>query len=176
MATYIKSGNGSKSSSGPYRQTTADSGIDPEDIQFLIVHCSATSPSEEANHETIERYHTTARGWPTIGYHYVINRDGNIVNTLPEDQRGIHVAGFNSVSLGICLVGGINEDGVPEANFTSLQFESLEILLRELKGRYPRSEVKGHRDFNAISATPKACPAFNIHVWMDTGDIVEEII
>lgn len=126
---------------------------------FIVIHCSATSPSMDIGKQEIERWHRS-RGWLTIGYHYVIRRDGTIETGRPGDVIGAHVSGHNSNSIGICIVGGVSEKDkrTPENNFTQEQFNSLIKLVKKLKVKYDVAKVCGHRDFNKN----KACPCFEV--------------
>lgn len=146
---------------------------------WLVVHCSATRAAQDIGATDIRRWHL-GRGWADIGYHYVIRRDGGIETGRPEDSAGAHVKGFNSTSVGICLVGGLNTDGKPENNFTPAQFSSLAKLLGQLKRRYPKAHVRGHRDFSPDlnkdgTITPnefmKVCPCFDVQAWFATNPL-----
>lgn len=95
-----------------------------------------------------------------IGYHYVIKRNGEVEIGRELKQVGAHVQGHNHESLGVCLVGGIDADGEPEANFTEEQYNALSTLLYQLKTIYPEAEIKGHRNF-----ANKACPSFDVEEW-----------
>jgi N-acetylmuramoyl-L-alanine amidase len=61
-------------------------------------------------------------GWSSIGYHRVVTNgyplwndwnsktyriewDGKVADSLPEEQAGIHAAGYNNNSLSICYIG-----------------------------------------------------------------------
>jgi len=152
--------------------------LDPDDIRYLVVHCSATPVAPNHNKESIERYHVGVRGWSRIGYHYIIEYDGSISVGSPENVRGIHVGadGVNYVSLGICLIGGIDSEGRAAANFRSVQLAALSTLLDELEGRYPTAELMGHRDFNGSYSNPaerKDCPSMNVQRWRTTGVAAE---
>ena len=72
------------------------------DIQFIVIHCSDTDENDKA--EDIHKLHLKF-GWDGIGYHKIIEKNGNIENGRPEFWRGAHVYGFNEKSLGICLIG-----------------------------------------------------------------------
>jgi N-acetylmuramoyl-L-alanine amidase len=103
------------------------------------------------------------RGWADIGYHYVIRRDGTVEKGRAEAKVGAHVAGHNKDSIGICLVGGIDERTLsPEDNYTPEQWEALENLLHKLVQKYPDANVIGHRDFPGVA---KACPCFDAEPW-----------
>lgn len=121
-----------------------------------MVHCSATRPSIKCDVEAITRWHK-ARGFRTIGYHYVVYRDGSVHKGRPEAEAGAHVSGLNSRSIGVCYVGGLNEKtGKPEDNRTPEQKSALIELLTALKKKYPKATIHGHSEYAA-----KACPCFD---------------
>lgn len=128
-------------------------------INKIFVHCSATKPTQNIGVDEIRKMHTD-RGWSDIGYHYVIKRDDTIQVGRPVEKKGAHAKGHNSDSIGICLVGGIDKDGKPDANFTIGQYLSLIQLLTRLKIEYELTDedIYGHRDVSS-----KACPCFDIH-------------
>lgn len=130
-------------------------------IQWLTVHCSATSPEQHIGAKEIDLMHKQ-RGFARIGYHYVITRSGEVQKGRSEEDVGAHVAGHNTGNLGICLVGGVDKEGRPENNFTDEQFVELAILLLELLKKYPKAEILGHRDWQGVR---KACPCFDVKKW-----------
>ncbi len=141
--------------------------------EMIVVHVTATPPSADIGAEEVDRMHR-ARGWSGIGYHFVIRRDGRIEKGREEAAIGAHVAGFNSHSLGVAMVGGVDASGKPEHNATPAQMEALEGLLRELVGRYPDARICGHRDLSPDRdhdglVEPwehlKACPCFDAIPW-----------
>lgn len=129
---------------------------------WIVIHCSATRAIQNIGAKEIRQWHKD-KGWSDIGYHYVIRRDGTVDNGKGREDVGAHVAGHNSDSLGICLVGGLsNKTWQPENNFTKAQFTALEILLGMLLVRYPNAKILGHRDFPKVA---KACPCFDARPW-----------
>ena len=132
-------------------------------IEWLVVHCSATMAKMDIGVHEIDRWHKD-RGWAGIGYHYVIRRNGKIEKGRTEDKVGAHVKGYNSDSIGVCVVGGIDEQGHSEANYTPAQYHSLRQLLTDLKSRYPVAKLRGHRDFPNVH---KSCPCFDVRAWWD---------
>lgn len=100
----------------------------------------------------------------SIGYHYVIRRDGTVEDGRPVDQVGAHAKGHNSKSIGICLVGGINKDGKAEANYTPVQWEALLNLVVKLAKSYhiSREHIIGH---NQVAS--KDCPCFSVPQWVE---------
>jgi len=131
--------------------------------KYLVIHCSATRPMLDIGVKEIRQWHKN-QGWLDIGYHFVIRRDGRIERGRPENVVGSHVAGFNATSIGICLVGGVDQKDYTKAqnNFTKEQFASLKDLLGKLVEKYPGAKVLGHRDFPNVA---KACPSFDAKAW-----------
>jgi N-acetyl-anhydromuramyl-L-alanine amidase AmpD len=120
----------------------------------------------------IDRWHRQ-RGWLGIGYHFVIRRNGSVEKGRDIDAIGAHARGYNKNSIGICLVGGVDEDGDPDDNFTYDQYRSLEVLCEKLIQKYPKAKIIGH---NAVNPH-KACPCFDWEAWLETLDFypVEEV-
>lgn len=131
-------------------------------IERIFVHCSAGSQSNTA--KDIVDYHTRpksrgGRGWVNPGYHYIVEADGKIVNTHPEEKVSNGVQGYNATAINVCYVGGVDtsKPGLPPVdNRTAAQKASLLSLLRMLKKKYPEAKIHSHRDFAA-----KACPSFD---------------
>lgn len=133
---------------------------------YIVVHCSAKLPDYDYDADIgaaeIDNFHKSI-GWSGIGYHYVIRRDGSLEMGRAEDAKGAHVKGYNDCSIGICLIGGVDANNDPEANFTDEQYDSLFKLLQDLESRYSEAYVLGHRDFPGVQ---KACPSFDVRGWL----------
>jgi N-acetylmuramoyl-L-alanine amidase len=128
---------------------------------YIVVHCSDTYERMDIGAKVIKKWHTEENGWADIGYHVVIRRDGTRELGRAMDQVGAHVKGFNSCSVGVCLVGGKGDDGKACNNFTKSQFDALWETIQILKMHYPKAEVVGHRDLNV----GKECPSFDAKRW-----------
>lgn len=125
-------------------------------IKYLAVHCTATAQS--ATVENIKNYWREHLGWQMPGYHFIILPNGEAVSLLPIDQVSNGVKGFNSVTINIAYVGGVDAKGNPKDNRTPLQKATLLKLLKELKNKFPTAIIQGHRDFPNVK---KACPSFD---------------
>lgn len=129
---------------------------------YIVVHCSATKPNMDIGAKEIRKWHTDPKpkgnGWNDIGYNDVIRRDGTVEKGRGEMAIGAHVAGYNAVSYGVCMVGGIDKVGRPENNFTDAQWKTLRRILKEKKAKWPNAKIVGHRDLNP----GKACPSFDV--------------
>lgn len=129
-------------------------------INKIIVHCSATPEGKDYTVDDIRRWHKQ-QGWSDIGYHYVVYRNGDIVNGRDVDIQGAHCAdnGGNINSIGICYIGGCARDGkTPKDTRTDAQKLALLNLLLDLKKLYPHAVILGHRDLDEHG---KLCPSFD---------------
>lgn len=129
-------------------------------IRFIIIHCSATRPSQDIGVKEIDRWHRS-QGWACCGYHFVIRKDGTVEQGRAVTQAGAHCSGHNYHSLGICYVGGLDVDGHPADTRTVAQEAALQSLVRMLHRKYPNAKVVGHNDLNPS----KACPCFDVVEW-----------
>ena len=127
---------------------------------YIVVHCAATKPSMDIGADTIRDWHVNVNGWRDIGYHLVIKRNGDVEKGRDINDSGAHAAGYNSKSIGLCLVGGMAEDNSAEDNFTAQQWTSLLATVKELEVDFPNAKVIGH---NEISE--KECPSFDVQKW-----------
>jgi len=134
------------------------------EINRIIVHCSATKPSMDIGADEIKQWHL-ARGWSDIGYHWVITREGITEKGRSEKVAGAHARGHNSDSIGICLVGGIDEDGQPDCNYTAAQYRALNDTINGIYMRHNIHEVLGHRDLPGVT---KACPCFDVQSFISS--------
>lgn len=136
-------------------------------IKYIAVHCTASHQSM-----TIEglKQEFKRKGWVNPGYHYVVFPDGKITQLLDEDRVSNGVRGYNSVSINVAYIGGIDTNGKPIDNRTDAQKASLLSLLKMLHKKYPTAVIQGHRDFSPDlnhdgRITPneyiKACPCFD---------------
>ena len=103
-----------------------------KDVQFLVLHCSATRVGQKVTVKDIDRWHR-ARGWKNgCGYHYVIRRDGTIELGRPLEMVGAHCQYYNRHSIGICYEGGLDEQGRPADTRTEAQKTAMRSLLEQL--------------------------------------------
>lgn len=137
-----------------------------KETNAIFVHCAATKPSQDVGVREIRQWHKE-KGWLDIGYHFVIRRDGTVEAGREQSAVGSHVANYNHDSVGVCLVGGIDDKGKFAANFTPAQMQSLRSLLVELKVQYPGSVLRAHHD-----VAPKACPSFDLKRWWEKNELV----
>lgn len=126
------------------------------EITQIIIHCSATKPNQDIGVKEIDAWHRKL-GWSGIGYHFIICRNGETEIGRDLAKAGAHCRGQNKNSIGICLVGGIDENGKSQNNFTPAQFAALRELVQKLRADFPNASVHGHNEFAA-----KDCPCFDV--------------
>jgi len=141
------------------------------DPDTVVIHCSASPPHRDVDAAEITRWHR-ARGFRTIGYHYVIKRDGTLETGRPISQQGAHARGHNHYTIGICLVGGVDKQGKAEDNFTDAQRHTLYRTVTSVVYDYKITSVIGHHDIPGVN---KACPSFNVTEWLSNSILAKAI-
>lgn len=120
-------------------------------LTTVVVHHSAL-PLTQGPRE-IQALHMDQRGYADIGYHFIIAPDGTIYEGRPIGIRGAHVAGYNTGTVGVVLLGNFNETLPPEA-----QMRSLTRLLSYLRVEYGVTHLAGHQDFPDQGPQGTECP------------------
>jgi hypothetical protein len=162
------------------------------DVQQLFVHHTAGTnhdPNPSATMRAIYWYHVQGRGWCDIGYNFVIGSDGRIFearwarsyrpwevhdseNSKGQGVVGAHVAGFNSGSIGMSLMGNYENVELPtsmreslvallawEADRHGLPARGSHVYRNPDTGATRRLPyIAGHRD-----AGQTACPGRNVY-------------
>lgn len=136
------------------------------DIKYIAIHCTGANPKQTT--KSILDYWKNNLKWKNVGYHYLISEDGIIEQLAIESQVTNGVAGFNANAIHVCYKGGVDSAGKPKDTRTDKQKESMIALLKQLKIRYPKAEIKGHRDFPNVK---KACPSFSVSDFLKTVKI-----
>ncbi len=120
-------------------------------LKTIVIHHS----QNRKNFQEIKDLHVNDYKWDDIGYHFIIDAKGSILNGRNVNEIGAHVYGHNQDSIGICLIGNFDLT-IPNKK----QLSSLNNLIKELKDRYNINNVKLHRDFNVN----KTCPGRNFNL------------
>ena len=114
-------------------------------IDSIIVHCSATKAGQDFTAADIDCWHRE-RGFNGIGYHYVVRLDGKLEKGRDVSLAGAHCKGWNKRSIGICYIGGLDENGRPADTRTNAQKRVLYQIIMDLQREYNILQVLGHRD------------------------------
>ena len=133
----------------------------------IVIHCTQTPADMDIGADKITEWHKD-RGFDTIGYHFVIRRDGTIETGRDINMVGAHAVAVNGTSIGVALAGGGNADKGWENNFTPIQFETLKSILLKLKDKYNIEKIIGHYQVDGN----KECPSFDVPKWLDENGLV----
>lgn len=127
-------------------------------ISEIVIHCAATPEGKDFTVDDIRAWHK-ARGFSDIGYHYVVYRDGSVMEGRPVGQVGAHVEGRNTGTIGISYIGGVSADGkTAKDTRTNAQRASLLWLVAQLATKHRGiRRISGHNEY-----ANKACPSFDV--------------
>ncbi|MDD7983717.1 N-acetylmuramoyl-L-alanine amidase [Lentisphaera marina] len=144
-------------------ETNMKSNVNPMGrIKKITVH-HTTAPKNLAKMSDIqylniiEKAHKK-KGWASIGYHYIIGRDGTIYQGRPINYQGAHVSGANSNNIGVSLIGDFNKK-LPNRS----QLNALNTMLGYLRKKYqlPATKVYGHKHLGTSE-----CPGIQLEKWL----------
>lgn len=131
-------------------------GMKRRDVQatrYVVLHHSEVI--ERHSVEDVHSWHlnrkTDGEPWAGIGYHYFIDKDGEIFTGRPLWAVGSHTKNYNSVSVGICFEGDFNKE-----KMTAKQEEAGIMLIALLSLAYGNAHVVRHS-----SLGNKNCPGKN---------------
>lgn len=114
---------------------------DISDIYFLTIHHTVGwnfHLPNLTNAHSIANYHVNIKGWPAIGYHFLVCPNGEILETGELETVSYHCGTLaapgdeNLPAVGICLGGDFRNGPPPDA-----QLSAATALVRELKITLP---------------------------------------
>jgi len=109
-----------------------------------------------------QSFHKHIKGWKDIGYHYLIDWDGRVLEGRPVDRIGAHVENKNTGAIGVVLMGNLSRQRPTEK-----QQASLRALLKWLMHSHeiPADRITGHYQNKHTT-----CPGtFLNNAWNDEG-------
>ena len=115
-------------------------------IRYIAVHCTASQPTQSV--DNILKYWKDTLHWKTVGYHFLIEADGTINKLLDIKEVSNGVQGFNSETINVCYIGGIDKQGNALDTRTNNQKISLRKVLTDLRKLFFYAQIQGHRDFS----------------------------
>lgn len=155
------------------------------ELQAVIVHCSADPEGRDVKAYQLEDYFTRPRskggkGWSKCGYNDIIELSGKIVNTVPYNDDSVQTFSelaygaceYNRIARNVCYVGGMNRSyTAPKNTLTPAQDSALAVYLYHFLQLHPRAWIIGHNQL-----VPKACPSFDVPVWLRRHGFPEQNI
>lgn len=124
----------------------------------IAIHHSASLLASNETMKDIQDLHMDRNGWADVGYHFGIDQYGVIFAGRDINVRGASVAGYNTGTIGIVVMGNFETDKPLEVQITTLQ-----SLINALTVRYNLTHLAGHGEFNPESV----CPGRNLIPYLD---------
>lgn len=125
-----------------------------EIYKTVVVHHSVIDEGDDnLTMLEVQNAHREDRGWADVGYHYLVGKSGRVFEGRDVQVRGTHVGGFNTGSVGVCLLGNF-----VTAFPTEAQINAARELIRWLREALALTHLAGHQDFN----TGTQCPGTNL--------------
>ncbi|PVD20600.1 hypothetical protein C0Q70_18756 [Pomacea canaliculata] len=139
----------------------------PGPAQYVFIHhgASAACHDEAACKATVrsyQNYHMDGHGWSDIGYSFIVGEDGNVYMGRGWTEIGAHTLNFNSVGIGICIIGDFTSRVPNDAALNAVKhLISCGLSNGHIRASYT---LKGHRDVGQTE-----CPGTKlyelIHSW-----------
>lgn len=127
----------------------------------LTIHHTVSPPDRSI--ASIAAYHVR-KGWPGIGYAYVINNLGKIYQVNYPETKSYHAGSDdapgdeNLWSIGIALQGDFTKSPPPQA-----QLDAARWLVKDLKYRLDITEALPHR---TMPGAATQCPGNTYLTWL----------
>lgn len=128
--------------------------------RLILHHIEASKENGNIRIEEVHEWHKN-NGWAGIGYHFYINKKGEIYRGREENVIGAHAYKHNVDSLGIAVEGKYEFEQMPK-----VQKDAVEKLGKYLRQKYKIETIQKHGDVVATN-----CPGNNYPF----TDIVNEI-
>lgn len=122
-------------------------------VHAVFLHCSASDDESLKGEKLVAEitdWHR-ARKFSTIGYHFVIDKEGRVLEGRSIEATPAAQAGYNTGTIAICV------HGLAKEKFTDAALSALVNLCDEINQSYRGNIVfRGHREVAA-----KECPVFD---------------
>lgn len=125
----------------------------------VAIHHSASLLSTNETMRDIQDLHMDTNHWADIGYHYGIDNAGSIYQGRSITVRGASVAGYNTGTIGVVVMGNFEYD-----HPLDVQLSALQTLVNWLAAVFTLSHLAAHQEFNPESL----CPGQNMLPYLDT--------
>lgn len=124
----------------------------------VAIHHSFPVRRDSGTMRAIQDLHLDAQQWADIGYHFGVGGDGTLYAGRDITVRGASVAGYNTGTIGVVVIGNFEEERPAMA-----QLQALQTLILWLAATYTLTHLAGHYEFNPTTV----CPGANLRVYLD---------
>jgi AmpD protein len=130
----------------------------PEDICLIVIHNISLPPSQFGGMGIIKLFtnqldpdehpYYTDIAHLRVSSHFLIRRDGELIQFVPCSKRAWHAGVSTWQGLYRCndFSIGIELEGDDYSMFTDAQYQQLNELISALQSRYPNTALTGHCD------------------------------
>jgi N-acetylmuramoyl-L-alanine amidase len=130
-------------------------------IDYIVIHCTATPQTTTI--QSIRNHWKNVLKWKSVGYHFIIEASGGVTKLSDIENPTNGVAGYNTKSIHISYIGGVDKQGNPVDNRTEAQKVALIETIKKVRNEVALKQrtfpiIQGHTDFPGVS---KACPCFD---------------
>lgn len=133
-------------------------------VRYVTVHHDGMDPftgddarAAAARLDAIRRAHLN-RGWGDIGYHFAVDRAGNVWEGRPLAYQGAHVKDHNEYNLGVVALGNFDRQQPTRAQLAALHRH---VRLLVCTFGVPGSRLRTHQEW-----APTACPGRHLQRYM----------
>lgn len=121
----------------------------------FVVHHSDGPETQSVR--AIQNFHMDTRGWSDIGYNFLIDYRGNVYEGRGWDRVGAHATGYNTATIGVCVIGNyMNKLPAAPALVSLIQLYG---MAEHMKGA--KLALFGHREVGKTD-----CPGDRLYSWV----------
>lgn len=115
-------------------------------VKYLAIHHSASDDTQTP--EDIANFHIEKNGWGGIGYHFLIDKEGQVFYVGDISTARANVSDMNEKVIGICLIGNFTKGQVPTFKQLSSCQKLCEFFINfpDLSGVSSFESLKGHKE------------------------------
>jgi hypothetical protein len=133
-------------------------------VRWITVHHDGMDPftgddarAAAGRLDAIRRAHVN-RGWGDIGYHFAVDRAGNVWEGRPLTWQGAHVKDHNEHNVGVVALGNFDRQQPTRAQLTALH-RHVRLLMDTFS--VPAARLRTHQEW-----APTACPGRHLQRYM----------
>lgn len=136
-------------------------------IRYVTIHHDGMRPffaddrsAAAARLDAIRRAHRQ-QNWGDIGYHYAVDRAGNVWECRQLCYQGAHVKNFNPGNVGIVALGNFDEQQPTQAQLAAVHRHAVSVMRAY---RVPVRNLRTH-----LQWAPTCCPGRHMQRFVETG-------
>ncbi len=153
----------------------------------IVIHHAGNSGTYTTVQEVQDK-HMDESGKADIGYHFAIDKEGNIYEGRPIDIKGAHVDKANTGRIGIVLLADLDTEDeclnffqdameLEDGELNSEMEISLLLLIDDLNQKYGIEYLNGHGEINCGRACPGDLVEVKLDEWREeTGTSSDECV